>query len=465
VSAACLISTDLASVRLIAEGVDDVWTAPPAEDPDQPPALRTLAEAAAGWIAERLPGRRLDAACLDVDEARCLWIAAPTREAAVITAAVRQRRAEWGDDDGAGDLVQPLVEPRPAGRAGRGGGTPTEPFAAVLETPDAAVKLLFDALDARGVRVGEALSLWHALARRAGDGLECVIAADRPDRLLWAWGHEGGLVAAGMCRQPSADSPGNPAAGRLALDWLTWSAQLGRTPERFTLLGEVADVPDAIASAWPSSQIETVSTTDPLRELLGGAAAAVSPESDPRRSTPTLTRRSSRSHRRVYRLAALCVVLLAIGIAGLGVRAQQAAGAYHDARSQLRTDARELVRVASPGNENNPDLVSALDSHFATIKRDFPRLEPPPTPRPIFSELERLLVAIEKVDGAAINRISIEDRTGSAQLRIATYADGEKLMSLLDAPPEDGSEHPLDWSERVNGAPPTLIFRLTGPWK
>ncbi len=461
-SAACLISTDLASVRLVAEGVDDVWTAPPSEDPDQPPPLRTLAEAAAGWIADRLPGRRLDAACLDVDEARCLWIAAPTREAAVITAAVRQRRADWGDDDGAGDLVQPLVEPRSGGRAG---GTPPEPFAAVLETPDAAVRLLFDALDARGVRVGEALSLWHALARRVEGGLECIVAADRPDRLLWAWGHEGGLVAAGMCRQPSADSPGNPAAGRLALDWLTWSAQLGRTPDRFTLIGEVSDVPDAIASVWPSAKTEVVTTADPLRELLQGAAQAVSPESDPRRSTPTLTRRPSRSHRRVYRLAAFSVVLLAIGIAGLGVRAQRAAGAYHDARAQLRTDARELVRVASPGNENNPDLVSALDSHFATIKRDHPRLEPPPTPKPIYSELQRLLDAIEKVDGAAINRISIEDRTGSAQLRIATYADGEKLMSLLDAPRDDGAEHPMDWSERVNGAPPTLIFRLSGPWK
>jgi len=464
VSASCLIATDLASVRLVADGVDDVWTAPPAEDPDQPPALRTLATAAADWIVERLRGRRLDAACLDIDEARCLWIAAPTREAAVITAAVRQRRAEWGDDDASGDMVQPLVEPRPAGRAAPKDKS-SETFAAVLETPDAGVKLLFDALDARGVRVGEALSLWHALARRAEGEMTCVLACDRPGRLIWVWGEDGGLLAAGLCRVATGENAGDPAVGRLALDWLTWTAQLGRMPERFVIVGEGAGAADAIAKRWPEATVETVSSDDPLRDLLLGSAEGAPAEGDPRRSTPALNRRPSRSHRRVYRLAAFAVVLVAVGVAGLGLRALKASGSYADIRSDLRIDSQDLVRGLAPGSETNPDLVAALDSYFAQVKVDQPLLEPPPPPRPIFDELVRLLNAAAPIDGVTVNRISIEDRAGSVQFRISTYEDGEKLLEALDKEREDGAPHALDWSERFTGSPPNLVMRLQGIWK
>lgn len=460
-SAACLVATDLTALRLLADGVDEAWSAPAPDDPDHPTPLRDLAAAAADWIVERLPARRIDTLCLDVDEARCLWIAAPTREAAVISAAVRQRRAEWGDDDGAGDLVQPLVEPRPSRK---GEPDASDAFAAVLETPDAATKLLLDALDSRGVRVGEALSLWHALASRAGDELTCVVASDRPSRLIWAWGDEGGLVAAGMCRRPEAAGGDGAAAGRLTLDWLTWGAQLGRTPARCITLGELSAVGDEVRTRWPNVAIENAESDDPVRELL--LTPAIAPGADnPRRSTPTLTRRPSRSHRRVYRLAALGVALAAVGVAGLGLRAQRAAAGYRDARAELISESRELVRSVAPGSETNPDLVSVLQSHFAQLQRDQPPLPVPPVPKPIFAELKRLLEGAVPIEGVTVNRISLEDRAGSAQFRISTYADGEQLMTLLDTPALSGAEHPIDWSERVTGSTPNLVIRLTGLWK
>ncbi len=461
-SAACLIATDLSRVRLIAEGVDDEWIAPPAEDPDQPPALRAIAGEAADWIVQRLPGKRLHTACLDVDEARCLWIAAPTREADVIAAAVRQRRAEWGEGDGAGEMVQPLV----AGAASRGSArAPDEPSAAVLESPDAAVKLLFDALDARGVRVGEALSLWHALAGHAGEELTCVVAADRPGRLVWAWGESGGLVAAGLCRTPSEGDADGAASGRLALDWLTWSAQLGRTPQRFVTIGQTRHIGETIGERWPGAKVEHVRADDPLKELLAVSHRSGGGEGDPRRSTPTLTRRPSRSHRRVYQLASAAVLLVAAGIAGLGVRAQGAAGAYREARADLDSQSRELVRSVSPGSETTPDLVGALQSHFVQVQRDNPKLTPPPTPKPLFAELKRLLAAAAPIEGVTVNRIQVEDRAGSAQFRISAYVDGEELMESLDQTPVDSETRPLDWSERVTGSTPNLVLRLTGIWQ
>ncbi len=254
-SVACLLSADLSRVRLLSGDTDEVWSAPAAEDPDQPAPLREIAALAADWLDERLPGRRIDTVCLDVDEARCVWITTPTKEPAVIAAALRQRRADWGEADVSGELIQPLVAADPAQASTQGGSllqriAPSRgqapgrmQTAAVLETPDAAVRLLLDALDVRGVRIGETSTIWHAMLRpldpvgAADASVDAVLMADRPGRFVWAWASGGGLVAGGVCRTPHSRVPRGAgvehvesSVGRLTLDWLTWSAQLGHEP-------------------------------------------------------------------------------------------------------------------------------------------------------------------------------------------------------------------------------------------
>jgi len=499
VKPAVLIATDLSWLRLLADGADETWRAPAPEDEQNPPPLRELAAAAADWLVPRLRGARLGLVALDIAESRCLWISTPTREPAVVAAAVRQRRSEWGDQDGASELIQPLVGPdgdaAPAstleslpllryfapGRATAAAGA----SAAVLEPPDAAVKLWLDALDARGVRVGEVASLWHLAARRsAGTGADqtsppvlATVLADE-SRLVWAWGQGGALLAAGHSSLPSragapaaapsaVESNGRPdhraaAAGRLALDWLTWSAQLGLAPARVEVLApEPEPFVEVIRRAWPEADAGGVPAPDPAREVLAPAAEHPSAERDARRAAPALAQRPSRPHRRVYRLAALAIALVAVAVAGLGWRAQRAAARDVELRRDYVQRGRELVASVAPGYEDAPDLGAALQSYYAQIKKDNPPLEVPPDPKPIFDELRRLISAAAPIAGVTVNRIDLDERTSSAQFRIASYADGERLISDLDNDQNAG----VEWSDRVNGTPPNLVQRLTGVWR
>ncbi len=230
------------------------------------------------------------------------------------------------------------------------------------------------------------------------------------------------------------------------------------------MIGASSPFVKAMQDRWPSAAVTVGPDEDPVRALLAVPADSAGSENDPRRSTPALTRRPSRSHRRAYRLAAVAIGLLAIGVAGLGVRSQQAVSRYEDAREQLNVDARGLVRTIAPGYESQPDLVESLRSYFLILKRDNPQLPPPPEPQRIFEELDRLLAAAAQVEGVTVNRISVEDRAGSAQFRIATYVDGERLMGLLE---QSASSDPgtINWDERVTGSPPNLVQRLTGLWQ
>ncbi len=492
---ACLIATDLSELRLMAEGVDDVWRAPEPEDPDNPPPLREVAAAAATWVTERLPGRRLDRVVFDVDEARCLWIATPSREPAVVAAAVRRRRADWGENDASGELVQPLV-----GESARGAGLQDMPLlrylapkresgdgdgsAAVIEAPDAAMKLWLDALDARGVRVGDVASFWHMLARRSEGSRETLatVVGDRPGRVVWCWSENGNLVAGGLASMPHAstkegspDAEGamagprwrpRPTTGRLALDWLTWSAQLGAGPDRVEVLapregGLLEALAEALAVAWPSAPPRSESADDPQRALIFDARAQSRSEPDARRSAPSLAERPSRPHRRVYRLAALAIVVAALGVALLGWKNQQAAAERREARNDLLQRGRQLVATIAPGYENTPDLAGSLRSFYVELREENPPLPLPPPPKPVFTELRRLLEAATPIEGVTVSRIEIDDaRTSSAQFRIASYADGEELMQALTRTPGL-----IDWNERVTGSPPNIVQRLTGLWK
>ena len=477
----CLISTDLSTLRLLTPEGDEVWTAPAVENIDHPPPLREVAAAAAGWVAERLPGRTLDLLCVDVDESRCSWISTPTREPAVVAAAVRQRRAEWGDGDADAEMVQPLVGPAGSTSALAQlpllrymAPKPTEDTgdasAAVIETPDAAVKLWLDALDRNGVRVRDAASWWHVLARETEDieGIAAAVVQDRPDRIVWCWAERGALIACGSCGVPGPPADGSEdsgdgasaAVGRLVLDWLTWASQLGISPARATVLApKTGPIEDALTRAWPAMTCSGRDERDAAGVLLSADRAAPA-EADALRSTPVLVQRPGRPHRRVYRLGAAAVALAALGVAGLAVKNQRAASRFSSGASALVRDGQQLVAGIAPGLETSADLYGALQSHFVQIRRDNPPLPDPPTPREIYAELDRLLRAVEPHEGVQVKRIDINDRTSSAQFGIGSYADGEALMESLRRQTD-----PLEWTERITGNPPNLTSRLTGVWK
>ncbi|MBZ0173434.1 MAG: hypothetical protein K8E66_13705, partial [Phycisphaerales bacterium] len=272
----------LRRLRVLGAQTDDTWRAPSGGADTARVAFAT----AASWIGDRLNGRLggrvLDRLCLDVDGSVCSWVTASTTETRLIRAVIEQEGAHESDDpfaeaghahagrfpDLPGEVGYQVL---PEGR-GAGEGRVRTPVFAV---PDVAARAFIDALDESGVQVGSCVTLWQAMLRawvsESESSHERVVADTRPivavvlcvpgDRVVWAWGRSDAPIAAGAFRMRSPDDPSgehlledgdtsgtSPAApatfgGRLAAEWLAWSAQIGRTPARIVWIGPVETRP------------------------------------------------------------------------------------------------------------------------------------------------------------------------------------------------------------------------------
>jgi hypothetical protein len=328
-------------------------------------------------------------------------------------------------------------------KQGAAQGTPRR--VAVLATHDALARVMLDELDAQGVRVGGAATLWHAMCLawdpRTTRALSAPIIAQQSDvlvqagkaqphevvgivtvlsegRLVWAWSRQGELVAGSSqvlrMRTARDEEPiaidgvqqrQSPAAlvmltsddlARLLTDWLSWSAQLSVAPSQIVLVlpEQLATGPGALHGAeaaellsqrWGVAHTDATQLPDPLGASLERCAKvlASTPRPSEAKRTQVLAALSQRPGRESRRLHAWA----AAGIALLGV----ALGAF---------GARQLAAA----RKAEQATLAWRSSWQGKVKEVFPPAStPPPTITPLMlieDEIRRREVTSTRPAGA-----------------------------------------------------------------
>ncbi|MEQ8770158.1 MAG: hypothetical protein RIB60_06580 [Phycisphaerales bacterium] len=465
----------LASLRLVGAHSDDAWAAPNAAASDQ------ICADGADWVRSTLAmtskARTISTLCLDPDGSVCSWVSSPTGDPELVRATIESTRGTTAEMDAGG---------YESGSHGRfpdlPGETSYEPLAdreapgsqrlAVLAVPEVPARMLIDELDARGVRVGRAVSLWHAAAQAwdpSGPGAASngsaiaehapatavvLIDPDAP-RIVWCWSVRGALVAGGTIRLRSEhrDDETLPVVtrssiGRLASEWLSWSVQLGVAPDRIVTVGSVdahaedglsiAKVGDAIGSNWPGASVAVIDDDDPIGTTLRRLVAA----EDLGRSTPAdagaarsgltaLTGRPTRAHRSMHVWAALALVVGAIGIGAAAYKVWDDGRSLDDAIAAAESDRREAINAIDPGlfNEFNP--MDALRQRVSAEQAALNQTGAFPRPKPVLEQLETMTLVLG-VPGIELDSIDLSSLLSvQATVRVDDIALAEQLGQSL----------------------------------
>lgn len=522
----------LASIRLVTERIgassDESWTAPPNGSAGIP--LENV-EAGAQWLAERLaPSGRgeLGLMCLDADGSLCSWISSPTADPEVVAALARQAGGgAHGAEEGHGPLnpvaayaqnpleasVQVIGAPKaeaPALLASlkkeKRGARPVSQRLAVLVASDTPARLVLDVLDSRGVEVRTVVSIWQLMAgawdpgaERSGARSEAaaiensvttgVVLIDPAGRLLWAWSRAGELLAAGSMRLAAPRGQGRveygaEQVGRLATEWLSWSAQIGATPSRIVCIApeEDAESPErarafgsALAASWNGAPVDLVLDADPLLATLRRAARLVDDAAAGERAAPlpelaALARRPGRAHRGMYAWAALAVAFgaVALGALAVGMRGQ----AKRDDRARLAVKAQyeELIEKVYPAAIDNPEYRNWRDGQVRALEDEVSRrereLRPPDRAEavmPVLQELETISLVVAS-SGVPMESLEVDSIRGVI-LRV-TAPDLARVDDLLEALGRVSGSRVGSWERRVTpgGAPGRYPAVYTGTW-
>ncbi len=357
------------SARLITEQADERW-----ELGDGETDAGDAARAVSGWIAERLRavgGRHatIDVLCIDVDGGACSWVSAPSADPRVVEAIIRQGPGLGEETDFAGSTspsatlgadvdvpgaatLQPLVAT--TNKRSRSGAVDARRRLAVLAIPDAAVRVVIDELDRVGIDVGHVMSYWHAVAQAWDPSAEKsramtvaddrVVSEDEPTtasvvidpagRLIWTWSRGGELLTAGAMRlvrggDDNALLVSRADVGRLAAEWLAWSAQLGQAPSRVVCVAPESLVEDgdslgasglgaALGQSWPGAAVDMGVVPDPVGATLERVAQRVGGDgaANPRTTLVGLSNRPGRSHRSMF-IWLSTAILAASGVCGV----------------------------------------------------------------------------------------------------------------------------------------------------
>lgn len=522
----CYIQGEFAAVRLLDEGTspEQVWrgdqpevvtpapvtgegasgAAPGGETPRDAIWWKARALDAAKWVAERLGAERaIGAICIDIAGASCVWLAAPSAARRVIGATLRQEGAEWTDLE-PGGLIEPLAAPTPGARSNSklwefsafGLGAKKQASEApgamrmpVLLAPDALHRIFLDELDRRGVAIERVTSLWHAACAAwltDSTRLGAVALCDGTS-VVWAWGRGPMLVAGGRIdlsahRQPTpppeegesalpAKPSGDGVRPRLALDWLTWAAQLGEAPAALVVVGPGAEaMAAALDGALPGAETKAITDADPLASTLraalhvatSGAAAGVDAD-DPRVGLVSLARRRGRAHRRLYTWVGACLAALAMGVGALGWRARDQRAALESAATDLKAEQALVLKEIAPDLAGNTNPARALESRLAELRKKSPEFKDPTPAKPILDEAARLatLLADLAPKGVKLDEIQLHDIAPSARLTAPDFATGEEITARLKQP-GGAIRWRVDYEGNVGGD--NLKYRLTGEW-
>ncbi|MBL9032481.1 MAG: hypothetical protein JNM80_12350 [Phycisphaerae bacterium] len=461
----------LASVRLASRQGGESWDPP--EAAGDAIAVVDQARSAADWLAQRVGGEGLSALCLDLQAARCEWLTAPSGEEPVVLAALNQSESRaaraggfWATPGPQEAAVQALTIPaqQPAGAK-----------LAVLIQPDVTARLFIDELDAKGVEVRAALSLWHALAlawdpsspSRAtpADGptsapLTAVVVVDPAGRLVWSWSDAGTLLAGGTialahdARQVPQVVTADVA--RIVNDWLGWAAQLGRAPARIiAVVPEIADSDaglspaefgSALGRAWRGAPVDLAIHDDPIGATMArlqDAPQAVLERAaaDARQSLTRLSHRPGRAHRSMFYWASGALACAALALAAVGVKAWAASASAKSARAQALAAIREAVRPVAqsvaPNDGVQLALAEANPRSFLEEQLLRKRAAANPTAaldvaKPILAELDTLsyIIGTKEVE---IDEISILPTHAYIDLSIPDTPTGEAIKNAIES--------------------------------
>ncbi|GAB4553081.1 MAG: hypothetical protein Tsb0013_15520 [Phycisphaerales bacterium] len=442
------VAPDLSEVRLVDASGGGVWHAPAivlGEGETAPTAAqwRERAQQAAQWMAgQRSIRRRLGALVVGVDDAVCLWVRSSSLAPPVLVASVARLTEDWGESSSVWG-VEPLYD------------TPRDPemggdhALSVICHHDALIRLLLDALDKRGVVPVCVMTRWHAMAHHAdaAPGVTCVIEHDPESRrLVWAWADRDGLYAGGTLTigDLSGERAGAIAAAalqRCAMDWMTWSTQLGLTADRAVVLGPGADT---IVEAWKRSFPDRPARSSGGDSALGLTLEAVAREAEDanpsdvtgstRRCLGRLTHRPTRRTRKRYQVAGLAALIAAVAIGSIAVWMRGRAETWRDSAETARSDANELLSTTWPnGIEGRPtSLVREARRLYEQDERESTNVVLPPRPYPIYEELSRLVtMLVEVAEKTRAEAPEDEREDWSIRIQRLVMDDAQARLSLF----------------------------------
>lgn len=481
----------LRAMRLVGQGVDERWPGSAVPLLESADAAFPWIERGAEWVQERLAhsraADRLEAVILDVDGSTCSWLAGHGLDIQAVAAAARMGPSGSGDaltdmpgadttsvtpvtffaGESLDSTIQPLAiahEDDEEGPTESGGGTllarlkkaptKTQPIPTsrrgILAACDVPARLLIDALDRRGVVVGRAMTLWHALAqawdpasqiRAAADDFDsvepssdtvcAVIAVDMgdppaadgvgatPPRLIWAWSRRGSVLAGGSMRlghvrtdDESGILLGQSEASRLATEWLAWSMQLGVSPRQVVCAlpestrenGSARAFGTALSKAWDGASVDAGVYDDPIGATFDRLATAlertpadVASLGDPGSALVALSARPGEAHRTMYKWIAGVVLVAAVVMGIVTWQAVRSAESVNQSMFVWQSKGIETAKQAL-GNIPPGDALSALRGAVRQAERS---LTPPSRvvpAKPIMEELETISMVISHAD-------------------------------------------------------------------
>lgn len=351
-----------------------------------------------------------------------------------------------------------------------------------------------------------------------------IVMVDPGGRLVWSWSRDGELLAAGsmrirqvppLDRQHAAPPPGDTAfgpvlsppetgapplleqelaarrvadtaspvpvaldegptldcgkaeIGRLVMDWLAWSAQLGASPERIVCVGPLdsvsaagaggagaggtgsggsVSIAEALGLAWPGAVVDAAVLADPIGAMLtklrqalepprkGARAEKGAPEpphpphshhapdrtDDPRSTLVELTRRPGRASRRMYRWASAAILGAAAATAIFGWRVGQGAASAKQRLEEIRTRRAEMIKSAEsyvPALSLQADPVGRLMAKAAEVRDRNAKLVAIP---PVVQEVVTVVDAMAEFEGIHLTEIGITDISARVVFSVPT---------------------------------------------
>ena len=484
----------IVSARLVAGEVDEVWVASRLNDTTAQAGLLDATDAAA-WVRDRmaaLPGRRLDAVCVDADGSACTWLTAPSNEHSVVVAALAQGRDALLTGGGSGEeatadafaleacAVQAVDQtPSPnawtSRKASAASAGATGRRLAVLVVPDSVIRVFLDELDGHRIAPRTVESLWHGLSRAWDPSADAVPASgpradrvvaesqhptavvlvDPRGRLSWSWSRGGDLLTGGGMRLAHAESvlEDEPTAlvhhadvARLTTDWLSWAAQLGTAPTRIVCIAprlthdaddalDAAGLGRSLATAWPSAGLDMVVHEDPigatLRRLAGASVAehtAIAPSMLP------LTRRPARVHRAMHIWLAVAIVAVSAVFAAMGIRLDRSASRVSSAAESIRQQTRSEVEVIDPQIAASPLMMRELQIAVDAARARVVQTASPVASKPVMQELLTVAMILSGFAdaGVEVEKIDINHIAGRMDVLVPQTSEGTFAAEQLD---------------------------------
>lgn len=503
----------LLGVRLIGAQGEESYRVP--EEAIGAQAVRFAAE----WLRSRLDGHDgsgIGLLCLDPRGSVCSWVDVPGSEDAVVRAAVRQKPAgAWGDWagtpalDGAGTVaslvpqtgssLQPVGDAARNGQGGlalrRSAPVPSR-RSAVIGVSDMPVRLLLDALDEMRIDVDRVVTLWQAMALAwdpSGERVDsddplvssahadtAVVMVEPGGRVQWVWSSKGELVAAGSAMLEEGSLGENAearsfGAGRLAVDWLAWTAQLGRSPRRVICLLDEQDgtaqgagaFGEAVTDVWPGASVDLLRLDDPVLSTFLRLQERT-PGGKLRRDLAkagqvnTLASRPGRTHRGMYRWMAGAVALGAVALGAAGYKLRASSGEAEKVAATLRNETNALI-LSKLGEQADPtypmlSLQSMLDMERQAINS-----------RQELREVYPVLQAVDDVQFAMVSgmggvrliRLLVDQPSLLIDLETDTTQTAETAHEILN-----GAVPGIDWDKGSmrNAQGGKTRVSITGYW-